>query len=139
MTRSLARLALLALLALGSCKRLATGAKEEFGEKLSCPVDRVVVKGRSDLKYGDLVIAQRTAELPPEEIGKDPQRLAKWQNDRRKAQEKQQRDLNGLAMFEVSGCDHTLLLGCRHPSHDGNSIATHEVECFELPAASHPK
>jgi len=130
----------LALVAVtGGCKRLKTGAQEHFAVTFSCPDDRVVVEGRDDLHYGDLVIARQQAEAPPTEVQRDPGRLARWTSDQREKRETTRRDLNSrLDMFEVRGCDHRALLGCAHPGTDDGNVDTGVVNCFEAPAASTP-
>lgn len=123
---------LLALLAIISCKRLSTGAREEFAKKYSCPENRVTVTERSDLHYGDLAV-QPSVEEPPDDVKKDPERLAKFKKDKAEEKSELKSTLNSnLDMFGVKGCDHDVLMGCGHASDsDGSSDMSHVV-CFEI-------
>jgi len=136
--RALAASLLALLAAAGGCKRLQTGAREEFAKAYSCPEERVSVRARSDLKYGDLVLSSSLQQEPADEVKKDPVRLAKWESDRRKEQAELRERLNRLDVFEVKGCAHVALLGCAHPE-AGDGIATDQVSCWEIPSARIPQ
>ncbi len=106
---------LAATLMLAGCASLADGARDHFVKALSCPADRVTVKARPDLGYGDLLPAPPAA-APPAEVAADPERLALWKEQQARA--KADRRANADArydVFEVSGCGRTARLGCRHP------------------------
>jgi hypothetical protein len=123
---------LFALLATISCKRLATGAREEFAKKYSCPENRVAVTERSDLHYGDLVVQAQTEE-PPEDVKKDPERLAKFKKDKADEKSELKNNLNSnLDMFAVKGCDHDVLMGCGHATDSDGSSQLNRVVCFEI-------
>ena len=83
---------LLAVALLGSaCKSKEQGAREEFSETYTCPLDRVEVRARPDVKKSDL--AKR--EDPPPDIEADPGRLQLWRSkrdeQRKREREKQRR------------------------------------------------
>ncbi|WP_437655660.1 hypothetical protein [Sorangium sp. So ce1182] len=133
--RSLRRplfLVLLAVVFSSGCKRLKTGAREEFGRKHSCPEDRITVRSRDDVKWGSVVLANRPAEAPPDEVKNDPGRLAKWQKDRAEEDAATREGLDDLDVFEVKGCGHEVLMACAHPAgSSGEGVATDEVACWE--------
>ena len=131
-------LALSLPLVLASCKGLDSGAREEFAKKYSCPESRVAVKAREDLKYGDLILGTSTTKTPPDEVKRDPERLAKWEADQRKENQESRENLNRLSVYEVTGCDHRAFLGCAHPS-TGDGVQLGEVNCWEIPAERVPK
>ncbi|WP_148314293.1 hypothetical protein [Sorangium cellulosum] len=135
--RSLVRLSFLMLLAVVfsiGCKRLKTGAREEFGRKHSCPEDRITVRSRDDVKWGAIVLAKRPAEAPPDEVKNDPGRLAKWQKDRAEEDAATRESLDELDVFEVKGCGHEVFMACAHPGGGaGEGVATDEVVCWEQP------
>jgi hypothetical protein len=125
---------------LPGCKRLSTGAREHFARKLSCPEERVTVKPREDLRYGELVAKVVQAEVPPDEVKRDPERLAKFQRDQAQAKAEQVASLDGVDVFEVTGCGHTQLLGCAHPvGGSDNSAQSDLVNCFEPPPGVQPE
>jgi hypothetical protein len=125
-------LALLVLLAPYGCKRLSTGAREDFAKKYSCPESRVKVIARSDLHYGDLAV-QDSVEEPPEEVKKDPERLAKFKKDKAEEKADLKKTLSSnLDMFQVQGCDHDVLMGCGHGSDNDGSTHPDVVVCFEI-------
>src|SRR5690349_10774430 len=86
-------------LSLAGCKKLTTGAREEFAKKYSCPLDRVGVRLREDLRYGDLVV-EEPDDPPPEEVKRDPARLAKFKADRARQLSAARASLNDLDVFE---------------------------------------
>lgn len=114
------------------CKRLETGAREEFGKKYSCPEERVDVRARSDLHYGDLIQAGASKPSPPPEVVKDPERLAKWESDKRAEDAALRERLNRHEVFEAKGCDHVAFLGCGHPEGE-EGVVTSQVDCWEIP------
>ena len=133
--RSLRRLSFLLLVAVVlsiGCKRLKTGAREEFGRKHSCPEDRITVSSRDDVTWSSLVLASSPAEAPPDEVKNDPGRLAKWHKDRAEEDAATRERLDELDVFEVKGCGHEVLMACAHPAgSSGEGVATDEVVCWE--------
>lgn len=121
----------LTALACFGCRRLLTGAREQFGTTYSCPEDRVAVKSRDDLKWGALVFGGRSKEEPPAEVANDPGRLAKWQSDQEEKSTKSQDSLNDkVDVYQVTGCGHDVLMGCWH-SGGGRGGGSPRVSCQE--------
>ncbi len=112
------------------CKGLETGAKEHFGEKFSCPEDRVEVRARPDLKWSKVVFGDRPQEGPPDEVKKDPGRLAKWHEDHKD----DNATLDRLDVFEAKGCGHELIMACYHPGDSEGRMETNRVACTDAPA-----
>jgi hypothetical protein len=100
---------------LAGCQGLESGAKEQFGSKYSCPADRVTAKQRSDLRGSQVLGTRSTPRDPPDEVKRDPARLAKWNADREKERSSIESLYDSDDVFEVSGCDHTVFMGCHHP------------------------
>jgi hypothetical protein len=131
MRRPLLAAACLLLLPLGAtaCKRLSTGAREDFAARHSCPEDRVEVKTRSDLQPAQVL--GRAGEMPatpPDEVKKDPGRYAKWQKDQAERREATLATYSVYEVIEASGCGHNELLVCHHPR-DENGTRAGEVTC----------
>ena len=125
--RAVVVLVLLALVT-PACKRLVTGAREEFAKKFSCPEDRVQVAERKDLSAYELIFGKMEAEKPPEAVLDDPERLAKWKADHDKSESKKRWDAS-FAVFEASGCDHKALLACAHPGGSKGGQRLNAVSC----------
>lgn len=123
--------AILSSIASFGCKRLSTGAREEFGKTYSCPEDRIVVKARDDLKWATLVYGGQKKEDPPAEVAKDPARLAKWKSDQDEKVSKSHETLNDkVDVFQVTGCDHDVLMGCWQTG-GGRGTSGPRVACQE--------
>ncbi|WP_437276519.1 hypothetical protein WME90_35475 [Sorangium sp. So ce375] len=119
------------------CKRLKTGAREDFAERYSCPEERVEVRERTDVKWSTVVLGAGTQEAPPAEVKDDPARLAKWNADRTEKDAETRKSLDNLDVFQVSGCGHDELVACAHPR-DGEGVATDRVVCFQGPKRANP-
>jgi hypothetical protein len=119
------------------CKRLKTGAREDFAERYSCPEERVEVRERTDVKWSTVVLGGATQEAPPAEVKDDPARLAKWNADRAEKDAETRKSLDNLDVFQVSGCGHDELVACAHPR-DGEGVATDRVVCFQGPKRANP-
>jgi hypothetical protein len=120
------------LLALGAtaCKQLSSGAREDFAARYSCPEDRVVVKTRDDLTPAQaLGKANEPAAQPPDEVKRDPGRLAKWQKDQAERREARLATYIGYEVIEASGCGHTDILVCHHPGGSKGGTRTGDVTC----------
>jgi hypothetical protein len=116
-----------------ACKKLATGAREEFARKYSCPEERVEVKERPDVKWGQLTMPPSADEQPPAEVKNDPGRLAKWRADQSESGEAKLRaHYDAMDVFEVRGCDHALLMACKHPTSQGGTTMS-SVMCSDRP------
>jgi hypothetical protein len=128
--RSPVRLAVLLLpLSAVGCASLADGARDHFVAAHSCPADRVVVKARPDLGYGDLLPAPAAA-VPSAEVAGDPERLALWQEQQARARAERRASANArYDVFEVSGCGRTVRVGCRHPEDERGRTERSAVTC----------
>lgn len=100
---------LVAVLGLAACKSKEVGARESFSNDFTCPLDRVEVRARPDVKRSDL----DKAEQPPPDIKSDPGRLKLWQA---KKDEDRKRSDEGCEMFEARGCGKQTLLCCSRPA-----------------------
>lgn len=113
----------------------ADGAKSEFAKRYSCPEERVTVKQRKDLDPAALLNPPVKVD-PPDEVKKDPGRLAKWQADR-KAEDDQAASgyRRSYTVFETEGCDHRVLLACTHADILGSSNGSGgtALSCQEKP------
>ena len=119
----------LSLAAFG-CKRLSTGAREEFGKAYSCPEDRVEVKARDDLTWSSLLSSGPSEEVPPDDVAKDPARRAKWQQDRDDAQQSLNHSVDSrVDVYQAIGCGHDVLMGCWHPGGSGGRWSASRVTC----------
>ncbi|WP_437977625.1 hypothetical protein WMF11_12400 [Sorangium sp. So ce295] len=127
----------MAMLSSAGCKRLKTGAGEDFAKRYSCPEDRVEVRARTDVKWGTVVLGGRSPEAPPAEVKDDPGRLAKWNADRAEKDAETRKRLDDLDVFQVIGCGHDELVACAHPA-DGDGVATDRVVCFQGPQRARP-
>jgi hypothetical protein len=114
------------------CKGLKTGAREEFAKKFSCPDDRVQVVERADLHAYDVIHGDRDTftKAPPEEVAADPGRLAKWKADHDESDDRNRSYYNSAyTVFEVSGCDHEVLMACTHPGGVKGGTRMDRVSC----------
>ncbi|MGK3995561.1 hypothetical protein [Sorangium sp. So ce1024] len=125
------------ILSSAGCKRLKTGAREDFAKRHSCPEDRVEVIERDDVKWSTVVFGAGPQETPPDEVKSDPGRLAKWNADRAAKDAEMRATLDDLDVFQVRGCGHDELVACAHPA-DGDGVATHRVVCFQGPQRAKP-
>jgi hypothetical protein len=105
------------LLVLGvtGCKSVTKGAKEHFSQDFTCPMDRVEVRERPDIRPSDL----EPALAPPKDIAADPQRLKMWQ-----AQQDESRAYANSSdtMLEARGCDHQTLYACHRHNKDSTYV-----------------
>ena len=121
------------LVGLLGCKRLSTGARESFAKEYSCPEDRVVVTERSSLRYSSF-FEPFDPGTPPDEVARDPGRLAKWNADKRADHEETMSGIDGdLTVFQVTGCDHEVFMGCGHSSTEDGGLDSGSVSCFTPP------
>jgi hypothetical protein len=142
MIRSLSALSLFVLVAVGcnsSSNGMATTAKEKFGKTYSCPLERVDVKERKDVDPAMLFNPPSKAG-PPDEVKKDPARLAKWQADQKADWEKVASGYRrSYTVYEMNGCDHHLFFACTNADNAGQAGGT-TVVCQERPlTAANPQ
>jgi hypothetical protein len=111
-------------------KPLGKGAREEFSRVHLCPISRVEVRPRSDLTPWDLHVAKWGRSTPPDEVARDPERLALWKEQER---EREDRENGDAEVFEVRGCGRQVLWSCDHPGGPGGEIYSGMVSCEEGP------
>jgi hypothetical protein len=87
-----------------SCTALPGGTRETFSQQYSCPLDSITSKARPDVQATQF----ETAATPPPEVAGDPARLAVWKSN--------QPQPWSVEFFELTGCGHHVLWGCRLPS-----------------------
>ena len=107
-------LALLGAVASAGCgMSLPKGARSLFSATHTCPAEGVTVQPRPDVPQHSLLTAQRSAKPIPPEVAANPERLALWN----KMHPSADADLDRAGTtYEVSGCGHTTLYVCDHPS-----------------------
>jgi len=131
-SRALPFLLLVIGLAAPACKGLKTGAKEEFAKKYSCPDDRVKVVERKDLQAYEVIFGKTEEKEPPDEVKDDPERLAKWKADHAESDSKGRSYFNSsYDVFQVSGCDHDVVMACHHPTGSKGGQRMDQVSCSE--------
>lgn len=84
---------------------LTRETRAEFSEQFSCPLDKITLTKRPDV---DATEFEGPAREPPAEIAADPARLAVWKSKQPKGW--------SVDFFELTGCGHHVLWGCRLPS-----------------------
>lgn len=117
-----------ALAAVSACKALDEGAKEELSHRYSCPMERVQVRRRTDVKPYDLAFGRLGPSKPSDEVAADPGRLALWEKDER---EKRSRWNSSFEVYEVRGCGHQVLYSCAHPTDTDGGTLVGQVSCSE--------
>src|SRR5512147_2203685 len=106
--------ALLSIVASG-CKSVTEGAREHFSKDFTCPLDRVEVRPRPDIRPSDF---EKPSD-PPKEIADDPGRLKMWKanQDERKSWANSRDDI-----LEARGCGHQRLYACHRHNKDKNYV-----------------
>ncbi len=134
MPRRLPHLVFVGLVALASCKKMSTSAKEDFGKRYSCPDDKVAIKERSDLDPYKVLVPQGD-ETPPDEVKKDPARLAKWTADKKAQDDKVSAGYRrSYTIFQATGCGHDVLLACTNADNvQSGGAGSTTVVCTEKP------
>ena len=99
-----------------ACQGYESGAKESFSQSHTCPVDRVQVVARPDLKQSML----RPKSEPPPDVKKDPGRLKMWQD---KEDESTAKSDGFCEMWEAKGCDKHEMLCCFRPGKHANRVS----------------
>ncbi len=111
-------------------KPLDVGAREQFSQQFSCPGDRIQVRARPDVKPFDVYFGERSR--PPDEVARDPARLAIWEKGERERAESWNDEYE---VFEVRGCGHEVIFDCAHAGGPGGETYPGVVSCI---AGSHP-
>jgi hypothetical protein len=126
MSRQLKRIACAwtVLTALGqlACQSLDEGAKGDFSQAFTCPIDRVEVRARPELHPSDWL----KPRSPSSEVASDPGRLKMWQDEQdrlRAAGDKYH------SIYEARGCGHEALYECGRSSRGSSK----SVLCRERP------
>ena len=97
------------LLFLCGCQSVTDGAKEQFSEEHTCPLDRIEARARPELKPSQL----REPSTPPADIASDPGRLQLWRAEQAKFASND--DARGQVV-EARGCDAHVFYTCGHPT-----------------------
>jgi hypothetical protein len=113
-----------AALGLVACADLQKGAREEFADKYTCPVERVEATPRPDLNGYEVIFGPPS--LPAADIKADPARLAIW---RQKQRDTEASWNSGETVFEMRGCGHDVLYACRRAA--THTMASTGVSCSE--------
>jgi hypothetical protein len=113
--RAIAAAAVILSASVAGCESASTAARNHFARAYSCPEDRVVIKPRDDIKWSTVAM-HRSEEKPPPEVAADPARLAKWKKDKDDEYRPLQESFDSFDVFEGTGCDHDVLLGCKRPA-----------------------
>ena len=106
---------LLGGLLLSGCQGAASAAKDKFALEYSCPEDRVTVRPRDDIRWSTVALHVPESSPPPE-VQKDPARYAKWKADQAEQYAPLRELYDSFDVFEGTGCDHDVLLGCKRPA-----------------------
>ena len=113
-----------------ACKRMSTGAKEDFARRHSCPEDRVSVKERTDVSAASL-LAPGGNESPPDDVKRDPGRLAKWEADKKEQRAKTESGYaRSYTVYEVRGCNVAVFLACTNADSTNGEMS---LVCQEKP------
>ena len=94
-----------------SCTALPGQTREEFSQQYSCPMDAITSKARDDVQAAEFV----STPTPPADVAADPARLAVWK--------KNQVEPWDVHFFELTGCGHHVLWGCRLPGNKSSANA----------------
>lgn len=111
-------------------KPLDEGAREEFSRIHLCPLERVEVRRRADLTPWDLHVARWGPSVPPDEVARDPERLALWKEQERERQDRENEDAE---VFELRGCGRQVVWACDHPTVAGGDVYIGMVSCTDGP------
>jgi len=99
----------LALFFLCGCQSAAEGAKAQFSEERVCPLERVEVRARPELKPSQFT----RPSAPPADVAADPARLQLWQAEQ--ARFAANNDDWG-EVVEARGCSGHVFYVCGHPT-----------------------
>lgn len=103
-------------LVLVACQSFESGAKESFSNTHTCPLERIQVMARPDLKRSML----RQKPEPPADIKADPGRLKMWQD---KQAESEAKSDGYCEIWEAKGCDKHQALCCSRPAKHQNRVS----------------
>lgn len=110
-----------------ACQSYESGAKESFSKAHTCPIDRIQVMARPELKASML---QPKSEPPPE-IKADAARRKMWEE---KEAETAAKNDGYCEMWEAKGCDKHELLCCYRPGKKADRVSCSSRGPDKLPA-----
>jgi hypothetical protein len=133
-------LAFFAVLVL-SAGSVQTAVKEKFSFDFTCPVERIEVRDRSDIKPSDFKVKD-PPPLPPPEVAADPARLALWRE--RNPDRRSDVDFDNLldidnSVEEARGCNRKAMYRCDWDSGYLRDVTMHR-RCRKVdppPGATH--
>ena len=125
--------ALFALLA--GCKGTDAAAREAFARAESCPPSSITVTPRKDAE-AMAHFYRPPSEQPPDEIARDPARLAQWKQTHAEDDAWVRKSLEDYDLFEVKGCGHTSFYKCTN-YYDGDAHSC-DRETYAPPAPPGP-
>lgn len=102
------------LLATAGCASMTHEVETQFSNKYTCPRERVVVVERPGIAAHTVTSEDAT---PPDEVARDPQRLALWNQQ----QAKKHADEDQKTVFDATGCGHAERYACVSVGGDGDS------------------
>lgn len=114
-------------LVVAACQSYESGAKESFSKSHTCPLDRIQVMARPELKPSML---QPKSEPPPE-IKADAARRKMWED---KEAETTAKSDGYCEMWEAKGCDKHELLCCYRPGKKADRVNCSARAGDKLPA-----
>lgn len=117
---------LVGIIAASGCKKVTQGAKEHFSRDFTCPLERVEVRPRKDLRPSDFEAHAK----PSKEIAADPDRLAMWQAEQNKNREWMDKHDE---ILEARGCDHEALYACHRHNKDASYIMCSQKKLPDAP------
>lgn len=91
------------------CQSVGDGAKEQFSKDNTCPLDRVEVRERGELKPSQFTKPHDA----PADIAADPGRLKVWRDEQARLAAN---DDNWGRIVEARGCDKHVFYACGHPT-----------------------
>ncbi len=100
-----------AVFVIKGCTALPGQTREEFSQVYSCPMGSITSKERDDVQATEFV----KPKAPPADVATDPARLEVW-----KSNQSQPWDVH---FFELTGCGHHVLWGCRLPGNKSSANA----------------
>jgi|HubBroStandDraft_2_1064218.scaffolds.fasta_scaffold221474_2 hypothetical protein len=104
------------------CKRVSEGARQHFANQFFCPEANIDVWERPDFDPLQAVAPVEPRAETPEEVKNSPALLEKWKADLDIHREEVREEYSDYEVFQLTGCDHTELLGCERSPERWRSI-----------------
>ena len=114
---------LVVLLSAG-CQGRKGAARDEFVKEQSCPASSVIVTSRKGDPDAIAHFHTPSKQTPPEEVAKDPARLAQWNMDHDPTEEG--RRAERMDIYEARGCGHVTLYECMDDDNSGDPFCIPE-------------